>query len=429
MGREIKKALLILIGGGGMGFVLLFLAYLLPTDPIIKNARASVDIFKLEGAYAQNIHGYPSTTLDNYTDAWMMQNALYDGEESALQKCMNVYSYNYVDGEKTGPCERLTAYLEGKAGFVRTSYARYWHGYLIILKPLLLFFDYGDIRGILKFTGLALLLSVCILLEKMGKTQIVPAFAAAMACMEFYTVGMSMQYTWVFIIGLGFSILILKRYQAPERKPVTPLLFLPIGMATSYFDFLTYPVFTLGLPLLFFTVCMREYGSSISLPMVALKSAVYWAFGYGGMWLQKWLLCTACTGENLIADGVESIMIRSGHRVMGEQIGYWQNVYKNLMVLAKYPYVLVCLAAVILLFILGKKENRAGFSPNAFLVYLCIAALPLCWYAVSINHSYIHSFMTYKSLSITVLAVMCAADEGRKLAGAKKAKRAGEQSK
>ena len=51
-----KKDCIGILSGGGMGFILLFLVYMIPTEPMIENARASIDIFKIEGAFAQNIH-------------------------------------------------------------------------------------------------------------------------------------------------------------------------------------------------------------------------------------------------------------------------------------------------------------------------------------------------------------------------------------
>ena len=405
--HEIAKIVLILITGSAIGLALLFLVYMLPTEPMIRNTRASLDIFKIEGAYSQTVHGYKSTTLDNYTDAWMLRNACYDGGESVFQKCLHVYFYGYIDGETTDSCERLIAWLEGKEGFVRADYARYWHGYLTILKPLLCFFDYGDIREILKFAGLAMLVCICVLMERAHMARMIPAFIAAMACIEFHAVGMSMQYTWVFFIAMLFSIIILKKR---ERLVFSSIPFLIIGMLTSYFDFLTYPLFTLGIPLLFWTLCIRESEGQIP-PVMAFKNSVYWAIGYFGMWVQKWILCTIFTEENVIANAIHSILIRSGTNVAGEQISYWDTVRSNIIVLAKYPYVLVFTTAVILLLFLCKKTNWHMFSKNALITYIFIAVLPFFWYAVSMNHAYIHSFMTYKSLSITVFAALCALDE------------------
>lgn len=48
--------------------------------------------------------------------------------------------------------------------------------------------------------------------------RFITAFVAAMACMEFHAIGMSMQYTWVFVISMSFSIYILKKTQGIKKK-------------------------------------------------------------------------------------------------------------------------------------------------------------------------------------------------------------------
>lgn len=408
---RVKRMFLVLCIGGGAGFALLLLAYMIPTDSMIKNAKASVDIFKVEGVQPQVVHGYKATSLDNYTDTWMLRNAFYNGEEPVWQKSLNIYYYGYTDGRTNNVCESTIAWLEGEEGYERMSYARYWHGYLVILKPLLYFFDYGDIRGILKAVELMMLVYVCVLLEKRNKARYIPAFLAAMLCAEFHVIGMSMQYSWVFLIAMTYSIIILKGYPDIMKKPGADLLFLMIGMTTSYFDFLTYPLFTLGIPLLFLVICMGGSEQENMLPVMAIKSAVCWAIGYIGMWVEKWILCTLLTGENLIADGIHAILNRSGRDVMGVRKGYLETLHDNVWVFGKYPYALVCLAAVILLFIMGKKENKNAFSKRTFYTYAGIAVLPFCWYAISINHSYIHCFMTYRILCVTVFAILCAVSE------------------
>lgn len=415
----IRKMIVALLAGGIAGLLLLSLVYRIPTEPMINNARASVDIFKEEGASAQVIHGYEATTLDNYTDAWMLRNAFYNGEESAWQKSLHIYYYGYPEGETDDVCESMIAWLEGKEGYARFSYARYWHGYLVILKPLLFFLDYGDIRGVLKGFELAILLYLCVLLERRHMARFVPAFAAAMLCVEFHVIGMSMQFSWVFIIAGVSSIVILQRYRSKETEPETCLLFLVIGMCTSYFDFLTYPVFTLGIPLLFLTICTREIGERFHLLRMVCVDSVCWAVGYAGMWAQKWIWYTIFTGENLIADGVQSVMLRSGRNVMGEQTGYLETVFENLAVISKYPYAMACFAAVILLIGMSRKEKYISFSWEALMTYLYIAALPFGWYLISVNHSYIHSFMTYRGLGVTVMAVLCAVTEIWNMAGAR----------
>lgn len=408
---RVKKMLLALGIGGVVGFALLLFVYMFPTESMIKNAKASVDIFKAEGTEPQVVHGYKATSLDNYTDAWMLRNAFYNGEESVWQKSLNVYCYGYGDARTKDVCESMIAWLEGEEGYERISYGRYWHGYLVVLKPLLCFFDYGDIREILKAVELAMLVYVCVLLEKRHKARYIPAFLAAMVCTEFHIIGMSMQYSWVFLIAMTYSIIILKGYPDIIKKLGADLLFLLIGMTTSYFDFLTYPLFTLGVPLLFLMICMDGSEKENTLPVMAIKNSICWAIGYVGMWVEKWILCTLLTGENLFADAMTAIRERSGRDVMGEQIGYSDVLRNNIWILCKYPYVLVCLAAIVLLFIVGRKEGGKAFSKGAFIAYAGIAVLPFCWYAISMNHSYAHCLMTYRGLCVTVFAMLCAISE------------------
>ena len=413
--RRIKSAILILIAGGVIGIILLVFANMIPIDSIIENAGASVDIFKIEGSNPQVIHGYQATSLDNYTDAWMLRNAFYNGEESAWQKALHVYYYSYTD-EEYDVRESMIAWLEGKEGYEKKSYARYWHGYLILLKPLLYFWDYGDIRGFLKWIELSMVVYICVLLSKRKLERFIPAFIAAMVCIEFQLIGMSMQYSWVFLIGMAFSAVILRKVPCgTEEGGRDGLLFLVIGMLTSYFDFLTYPLFTLGIPLLFLIICEREEKKdNATLLGTAIKHSVYWTVGYIGMWVQKWILCTVFTGENLMADGLNSILERSGRSVNGEQVGYVDALRANMAPICKYPYFLAVLAAAVLILVICRKEEKGIFSRWVLLTYLYIAILPFCWYAVSVNHSYIHSFMTYKLLGITVFAVLCMLTEVRK---------------
>lgn len=423
---DIKRIFLTLLIGGCIGFALLLLAYMIPTDRMVENARASIALFEQEGMSPQLIYGYKATTLDNYTDAWMLRNAFYDGQESVLQKAMNVYYYGYTDGHTNNVCESMIAYLRGEEGYERATYTEYWHGYLIILKPLLYLFDYGDIRQILKFAALALLIYVCILLERKHMARVIPAFVAAMCCVESATIGMSLQYTSVFIIAMSFSIFILK--SCPDALGNTEntentgntrmavrieLLFLVIGMCTSYFDFLTYPIFTLGMPLLFWTLCMGMAGRNTGLPMMAINNALHWAVGYAGMWAQKWILYTILTGENLVAVGIRSVLYRSGREAGGESVGYFETLSENIEVICKYPYVLAVFAGILLA--IGGKEACAMASKEVLITCLLIAALPPLWYAISVNHSYIHTYMTYKGLSISVFAVLCAITEMKNL--------------
>ena len=400
--KEVKKVLAVLLVGGIAGLVLLLSVYSIPTDRMLVNARASIEIFEREGPSPQTVAGYEATTLDNYTDAWMFRNAFYDGEESALQKSLNVYYYGYHEGQVGNVCESMIAYLNGTEGYYRRSYARYWHGYLIILKPLLCFFDYGDIRGILKLTELSLLLYLCILFERKKMARFLPALAVMLFCIGFYEIGQSMQYSWVFLIAVTASIYILKKYPAIDDK----MVFLVIGMCTSYFDFLTYPIFTLGMPLVILLLGRYISEEEKGAVKAVVMNSILWGVGYLGFWFEKWVLGSLLTEENLFADALDSIIERTGRCVDEQPIGYVETVLENISVLCKYPYVLAVLGGIVLIFV-GMRKSRLKVPKELTAAYLLTAVFPLIWYAAAMNHSYVHAFMTYRDLGISIFAGLC----------------------
>ena len=400
--KDVKKGLAVLIVGGITGVVLLMLAYALPVDRILENARASIEIFEREGPSPQTIAGYEATTLDNYTDAWMFRNAFYDGDESVLQKSLSVYYYGYHDGKARNVCESMIDYLNGVEGYHRRSYARYWHGYLILLKPLLCFFDYGDIRGILKLTELSLLLWLCMLFERKKMARFLPALAVTMFCIGFHEIGQSMQYSWVFLIAVAASIYILKKYPAMDGKWV----FLVIGMCTSFFDFLTYPLFTLGVPLAVLLLCRVVSEERKGAVKAVVLNSVFWGIGYFGFWAEKWILGTLLTEEDILAEALGSIIERTGRNVVDQPIGYVETVLENVGILCKWPYVLAVLGVLVLIFA-GMRKSRLRVSWELTAAWLLIAVFPFIWYAAAMNHSYVHAFMTYRDLGISIFAGLC----------------------
>lgn len=105
--------------------------------------RVSVDAFLEEGDNPFVLPGYKGASLDNTTDAIMLGNAVYQSEFPVYQAAMKAGRAE-LDNEHTQLA--LKKYLNQDQGLTLTSYERYWHGYLVVLKPLLLVFNYGQIR-------------------------------------------------------------------------------------------------------------------------------------------------------------------------------------------------------------------------------------------------------------------------------------------
>ena len=400
----LKKAVLIFGSMVVTGLLLLLAVYMIPTDRMLNNAKASIELFEDLGVNPKVITGYDATAIDTYTDAWMMRIAVFDGagRESVLDKCLNNYYYGYPDGRAENVCEGLIIYLRGEEGYTRMAYARYWHGYQVILKPLLYFFDYGDIMCILKFVQLALVAYCFVLLERARMARCIPGMVVMLGCMEFHVLSMSMQFSWVFIVAMVSCIYLLKKNEDAFRGSGADLAFLVIGMCTSYFDFLTFPIITLGIPLTISVLRKNMLGEKRRLITATLSDTFFWIAGYGGMWASKWVLGTILTGENVIALGVGALTERTGSSVDGTKIGLFDVLKENIAVLCKYPYVLAVICAAVI--VLANRGRFVRLSMEMAVSGLFIICIPLLWYVISRNHSYIHSFMTYRDLSVSVFA-------------------------
>ena len=136
----------ILLGAGLIGSLLLFAVYCIPTEKIIQNVSSGSETFLIEGATFDYAPGYKSSILDNVTDAIMLSETVFSPCQNPFHDAMAVPRYVYEN--RATPELSLMAFLYNDTETERhiATYPRYWHGYLIFLKPFFYFFDYSDSR-------------------------------------------------------------------------------------------------------------------------------------------------------------------------------------------------------------------------------------------------------------------------------------------
>ena len=154
-------------------FVLLLAAYALPGEPVRDHVYDSAVKIAGEGLYPEYLN-FKLFQMDNYTDTIMLTEAASADEAPPLTAMMTNTAYN-VDNFET-LADDLQWYIERDwaAGAQRTdapalvpfSYARYWHGYLIWLRPLLLVTDITGVRVVQYLMLAALFAAVAVLLHR-----------------------------------------------------------------------------------------------------------------------------------------------------------------------------------------------------------------------------------------------------------------------
>lgn len=398
----IRNVLLVGIGGVILGFLLLVLVYLLPVAPMRENVQSSIEEWNTEGAWPAVIGGYSGSILDNFTDSIMQSIAIYESEEPVPVKAMKNY---YAVHPTIGTVGALYAYVQGEECYGE-NYARYWHGYLVVLKPLLLLFSYKELR-IVNTVALSLLVAVVIYLlsKHLSKGAGIVFLLSLMFLMPLTLFRCLDMANMLYVTLIAMIILLLKKNVWNKEGNIL-IYFLMVGMLTSYMDFLTYPMITLGVPL---TTYMALHMCDKKQPVagrISILSIAFWGAGYGGMWSAKWILASLITGENIILNALRTVKQRSD--LQTEKIDLLSRVraiganvdvlFQGVCGIALTLLLIIMIGCLIRSFV-KKQVNGKGLR-----MFLLVGAIPLVWLFVTSEHAGMHSWFTYRNLVVSVYA-------------------------
>ncbi len=380
------------------GYLLLVLAYLIPTGPMQPNMVESCGIFEKEGTYPKKLWNYNSR-LDNFTDGSMLLMSSTETDEgvwkAALLACTRSLGDQFPDKVL------LSIYRDGAEDYTTYAYPRYWQGYMVFVKPLIYLFPYRTIRLIVLIWQLMLMSILLYQTYKYDKRLIFPvlgmwAFLNPVATLQ------SLQFNTVLSITLISLIHIVSYKRKHEGKNMRKwdIAFLLAGCATSYFDLLTFPLLSWGVPLAVWLYLYSEDDLKKNI-LNEIELSFCWGMGYAGMWASKWVLANLITGQDVITNATNEA---SG----------WMNT--DIPRMLKYFYALArnCGAAVQIViviyiaFLLYKivcviRKNR--IDAKQYLCYMIIFVAPFAWYFVTVSHAYRHYWFTYRNMGISIISL------------------------
>lgn len=405
MKKTVIGMLIMLVCSVAAGYLLLVLAFCIPQGRMFKGLANSAPVIERD-INEEVIFGYPSSRLDIFSDGAILNAVLHTNDEGPFRRAIGCYQYIYKDLSRA---EAFIVYFEPREPDAEMLYIRYWHGILAVLKPLFLFFNYSDIR-MLNLMGQLILICLCLFaFIKKGLHRFLPALLIAYFFLMPFTLPMSIQYSPVFYIGFASLAILVYFYDKLKEKNRVLYLFLFTGILTSYMDLLTYPMFTLGMPLAGLLI-MRGQDEEKDLKDTFIKfvySGLSWGFGYAGMWAGKILISLPFYGLSSLTEAAASVQMRSAAGAGEEGISYMDALdanffmYKNpiyRMSLIVYTLVMV----IWILYLLARHKEKPSVGTAAF--YIFTGLIPFVWFMVTIEHAQVHAFMTYKNLAVTVFA-------------------------
>lgn len=383
-----------------VGYLLLVLVYTIPVSWMQDNIAESALQMAKDSNVDDNRYSRADNLNDLLTDSFMLLAAVHEDTENPWQAAADVMIDEY-DGQR--PEDVLIAeYRDGVEPDSEFSYGRYWHGYLILLKPLLCLFDYGQIQYLMAACQLGLLLVVLYCAERRLGLRYALALLAAYLWLNPITTMTCMQYNVIAMLTLAcLAVLLTQADYWLAHDYQTILLFCTFGLLSSYFDLLTYPILTLGLPLLTY-LALRLRASHTGLLRPLLRHSIAWGFGYFGMWVMKWVYGSLVLGREMFSEALYNAEKRSFVGVNGsnEGITYINTIKVNVAEASIMAYI-ICLVILLVILLYGKGMRRIAEWKNGWYL-LAVAIYPLLWYAAFQNHSYIHSWFTFRDLAVGV---------------------------
>ena len=381
-------------------FTLLMLGtYTLPSSLITDNVIASAQQLQNEGQAAHLINSRLGR-LDNYTDALMLNLAISSDTKHPLRSAMlNPYYDN--DDEDVAKSVNTERVAHGQTnGLEKRFYGRYWQGYLLTLKPMLILFSLHGLRIVNCLLMLLLSLATLWLIwQKIGKIEAL-LFLLSLLLVYFPVVPFSLQYSTCFYL-MFLSMLAVMLYPGlTSTSRSLALTFFIIGGITSFFDFLTTPQLTLGMPLLVCLLIQRKQEMR-----TIIIASIAWGIGYALLWASKWVIGYGLTGSNLLADAAEQIGVRTSQQYYGIEL----TIPTMLQFIIfgeerplgwKIPALILALSIAYIFLQKGLKVQRQC------LWLLLIAMIVPVWFLLMRQHSIMHLWFTLRAFLVTIYSLL-----------------------
>lgn len=346
-----------------IGVAALAMTYFIPQNSMRDNVIESAIILHDEGLGKCLWEGINETKLDGFTDGLLI-NVSYTETKDGIR---DILLGTYVEVDERNPMDSLYEMIAlSNDDYVVDTYGRYWHGYQIILRPLLCFFTYSDIRQINMILQLALVFwFVCMLAGSADRELIIP-FLGMYIFLSPISLFSSLQYSSCFYVMM-FSLIMLLMFRKRMNNIVFNYLLLLAGIAIAYFDLLTYPLITLGAPLILY---LDLESTGLKDVKTFLKKCVNigcytasWCIGYVGMWASKWFIASVLTDENIVYNALQQIKYRSGYDT--QQYKYFDTIKLNLRVCNIKVLLLATVCLLVCLFVYRMK-NHTKFEKGRF---------------------------------------------------------------
>lgn len=411
---------------------------LIPSKLLTEHVKQSSEVMIEEGERKHIDLGYKTEDIFVFTDALML-NITYSANPAEPLASAMLGRKNYIPGQTTVvhidsqynlgasnkyknskngdiyQTKELYGLMHGDNITDSFEYARYWHGYTTILRPLLVIANYSQIRIIILILTFILVSLLLYKLYKRLDIQVTIIFLIGLLSVSIFTVTQGINEILVFLISLIFSIVLLSKKDL--SKNLTEMFFI-VGSITNFMDFLTAPLVTLGIPLIICILLWQKENSNLKdIFIKGTKICIAWCTAYAITWIMKWILAQLIYGRPVIEQSIEQARYRIGKDTF--------EIKEVLVRTLKYlsTNVVLSIMSLITIYVVGtlilhnKEEINLKQNVQEAIPYMITLFFPIIWFIVLKEHSFIHAFFTYRIYIISIISIFLIAYKLLKTSG------------
>ena len=409
--KEIGNYALIFIVTVAILTGLLFVVAKIPRKYVEENIKESLPYFeKYRFQIDEQTKRRDYTIINPYADS-MILNIIYALDtDNALASVMEAKYYS-ERGDDDYDNRDLNKMVENNLE-PNEEYMRYWHGSIIIIKPLLMFLNLEQIQHLNFYILLIMELIVLIMLLRRKHFALTIAYILGLLATSFWIVPRSLEYTWCYMLMNIISAIAII-FKDDDKK--LHKLFFVSGILICYFDFFTAETLTILVPILMVLGIRFKEREEFNLKeniLFVIKSLFIWGIAYALMWVAKWALASIVLGKSALPH----VLGKAKRRVNGDLYNktrddmYSGAITRNMYTL--YPinivkrtkdFILPVITYVTVQLVIIDYKNKKKI--NLLLTMLLIGIIPYIRYLVLANHSYLHCFFTFRAQFATVMAL------------------------
>lgn len=438
-GTDMKKIKYVILSGIITAFICIFLLFTtayIPQSAIQKQMKESAEYYSEHLLFDRVTPFSFLSRQDNYADCILTNIIYHIDSENILTSILSASYYNPEGEEVNESFSYAVDHPADTSGndkiVLNVDYSRYWHGSMVLLRPLFMFFNIRTIRMILGIFILLLTVWFVYLLIRKKYLFFAGCYIVGLLSVSAWMCAFCVEYTMPFLVmAVELPVLfLLMTKEVNDKKDgyqekILWCVLAASGIVTAFLDFLTTETLTFTVAYMLYLVVRSKRGQIEGLKKECgrmIKSGAVWGISYALMFFLKWIMACIFLGKDAFVEALRQATFRmNGDATLGNVTGaetvsdgerifgaLWRNFacllpFRDSMKVQTTMIVLVVTAVVafcIWYLFRTKKVNDVNR------LFGMLAIIPVVRFLVLNNHSYIHFFFTYRALLVTVVVLV-----------------------